>query len=80
MAQTIVISILLLLLLLQNIIHSRERKDLYNRLMSRDIYEYQRLSASRNDDAAQKPRTTTNLLYQRIKTSYRSLRGNDEEV
>ncbi|MEG0260543.1 MAG: hypothetical protein RR651_11780 [Lysinibacillus sp.] len=79
MANTIVISILLLLLILQSIVHSRERKDLYNRLMSRDIYEYQRINDSRTGDTTQKPRESSNLMHQRIKKSYRLLRGSEEE-
>lgn len=37
-----VITILSALLVLQEFLHSRERKDLYSRMMARDLTEYQK--------------------------------------
>ena len=79
MISTIVIIALLLVILLQEIIHSRERKDLYNRLMSRDLHEYKYITKSDNENDSKK-KQGTNLLQKRIKNSYRQLHGEDREV
>lgn len=81
MISSVVIIVLLLVILLQAIIHSRERKDLYTRLMARDLHEYTYITKT-----VEMMRTVTNqneaLTYckKRIKTSYRRLYGEDREV
>lgn len=81
MISSVVIIVLLLVILLQAIIHSRERKDLYTRLMARDLHEYTYITKNGGDDEnSNKPRRGTNLLQKRIKTSYRRLYGEDREV
>lgn len=77
MISIIVIIALLLIILLQEIIHSRERKDLYTRLMSRDLQEYKYITKSDANENDSKTKQGTNLLRKRIKTSYRQLHGED---
>lgn len=80
MISIIVIIALLLVILLQEIIHSRERKDLYNRLMSRNLHEYKYITKSEANENDSKIKRGTNLLQKRINTSYRQLHGEDREV
>ena len=77
MISSIVIIVLVLVILLQEIIHSRERKDLYNRLMSSDLHEYKYLTSTENRNNTKRG---NNLLKERIDTSYRQLHGSDREV
>lgn len=77
MINYIVIIVLVILIILQEIIHSRERKDLYNRLMSSDLHEYKYLTSTENGN---KTKRGTSLLKERIDTSYRQLHGGDREV
>jgi hypothetical protein len=49
----IVIALLIAIIIVQEIIHKQERKDLYNRIMARDLPEYK---------ADGKTRTVPNLL------------------
>lgn len=44
MTEHFLVAVLGALLLLQGILHARERKDLYTRLMSRDLTEYRNSS------------------------------------
>lgn len=71
MFNTIVISILLLLLIIQTIVHSRERKDLYNRLMSRDIHDYQRATRGDKQQGNQSPNKSSNWLHNNIQRAER---------
>lgn len=77
MINYIVIIVLVILIILQEIIHSRERKDLYNRLMSSDLHEYKYLTSA---EKRNKTKRGNNLLKERIDTSYRHLHGSDREV
>lgn len=77
----IVIIVLVLVILLQEIIHSRERKDLYTRLMARDLYEYNHITKGvRNGESGDKTKQGTNILKKRIDTSYQRLQGEHREV
>jgi len=81
MINYIVIIVLVLVILLQEIIHSRERKDLYTRLMARDLYEYNHITKDvRDGEYGDKPKQGTNILKKRIDTSYHRLHGEQREV
>lgn len=60
-----VTALLLCLIIVQHILHKQERKDLYNRIMARDLTEYK----------AEKRRTVPNTI--RKRTSDESKRRNE---
>jgi hypothetical protein len=59
-------------MLLQSVIHHNERQDLYNRIMSNDLGEYQNAGKKR------KPGTRKNYLKKNIGDAYRQMYGRDE--
>ncbi|MGR6906159.1 hypothetical protein [Lysinibacillus sp. BSL11] len=81
MINYIVIIVLVLVILLQEIVHSRERKDLYTRLMARDLYEYNQITKGvRGGESGDKTKQGTNILKKRIDKSYHLLHGEQKEV
>jgi hypothetical protein len=77
MGYVIIICGLIVVITIQNITHHKERQDLYNRLMCRDITDYDRHSKAPKSKEAITP------LYQRIKESLDktyapTAKGNDD--
>lgn len=70
---TFTVVILALCIVLQQLLHMRERKDLYNRIMSKDLGEYR---------ANLEPKTKLKLRQNYLKTSmrqaYRAMYGQDK--
>ena len=75
------ISCLVLLLVIQTLLHYKERRDLYNRLMSRDVYEYKKLTDDTDGyDEAQEDGGRVrkdNPIYNSIRRNYRRMYGED---
>lgn len=67
MLSVIIIGMFILFLLIQSIIHRLERKDLYNRIMARDLNEYQR--AETKVAAPKEPSISRNPLKNRVMKS-----------
>lgn len=64
-------------LIIQSIIHRMERKDLYDRMMSRDYSEYQ---LSKDKKKPKKPNDHgNNILLKRMRESYRRMYGDVKE-
>lgn len=57
----------------QSIMHSKERKDLYNRLMSRDLGEYLSIDTRKSD-----PKTRKNYFEKSMNHAYRAMYGEKE--
>ena len=74
MWSAIVIGMAFLALIIQSIIHRAERKELYTRIMARDLNEYQ----SYESKELKKTKVETNLLKKRIDDSVRAQNGGVE--
>lgn len=70
----IIIGMAFTALITQSIIHRAERKELYNRIMARDLTEYQAYEKKE----PKKPGVENNLLKRRIDNSYRAMNGGEE--
>jgi len=68
----IIIFILLAILVLQAILHARERKDLYNRLMARDLRDYVA-------NQSREPPKSRNFVRKGIERGYEMMEGGDEQ-
>ncbi len=67
-----VIIILLGVLVLQNIIHARERRDLYSRIMARDLKDY-------NSTKKREPPKSRNFIRKGIEEGYDLMEGGDKQ-
>jgi hypothetical protein len=57
----------------QSVMHSKERKDLYNRLMSRDLGEYLSIDTPKTN-----PKTKQNYFEKSMNQAYRAMYGKNE--
>lgn len=72
----VLVGLLLAALIVQSFVHRQERKELYNRIMSRDLADYQ---SSKGIDKPKKTNTDgNNTLYKRMKRAYRGMYGDIE--
>lgn len=77
MWSAIIIGMAFTALIAQSIVHRAERKELYNRIMAKDLNEYQSLTLFKEKDP-NKQHVEKNLLKKRIDYSYRVQNGGEE--
>lgn len=69
----VLVVVLLAALIIQSFVHQRERKELYDRIMSRNLADYQ---TSKDIDKSKKTNSEgNNTLYKRMKRAYRGMYG-----
>ncbi len=66
--QYAVIFALLVFVLIQQIMHLRERKDLYNRLMAKDLTEYTVIEQQKKAEKRKKP---VNIKFEEYKKNWK---------
>lgn len=63
-------------IIVQTFLHKQERKDLYNRIMSRDMQEYQRVTDGVSEAEREKRKAEgSNLLKRRIQSARVGMHG-----
>lgn len=72
MTMTIVVVVLSLALIAQTVVHAVERRDLYNRIMARDLTEYE-LSKTKGSKKDVKPKT--NYFKKNMDRAYNEQQG-----
>jgi hypothetical protein len=73
MINAVIIAVLGALLAIQEFCHYRERKDLYNRLMAKDLADYNLIANSKNKP----PPRSRNVIRAGLERYYNSMKSGD---